>query len=500
VPGALRLVCAVLLTALAWVGSASAARVSVTLEEGAAPAVAGRLAADLGGRVVDAIPQLDAYLLDVPEARRALADETAVRSWQPARDNVLDWEFDDTYRHLLTHLTEIGAPEAWDVTRGDPDVVIAIVDTGVQLDHPDLVGRVVPGADVAEGDDDPSDTIGHGTLVAGLAGAAANNGIGIAGVCPSCMLLAVKAAKDGATSLSKFDSAQGIVWAADHGADVISLSFGSPFADEVEAQAVAYAQSKGALVVAAAGNRANDELHFPAAYEGVVAVAATEDPYRLWARSTFGSWVDVAAPGYRLLSTYASQYIVVTGTSFAAPIAAAAAGLALSAAPGLSAAAAADAVITGSLPLVDTTIRRVHLPRALRRALGGPIEPDPPPPLAFIPFSLSPNAFFVDDWGAPTAGRSFAAGARVFRIDSDVLVEQAAVTCSARVGRTRLPLQSATFQEGTAICVWRVPMRFARKTLRGRLVVDALGSRVLERFEARIRSKPRPGAPLSQRP
>jgi hypothetical protein len=496
VPRRIRLVGLLVLT-LAWAAPASAAELSVSLEPGTTGADADRIAAGLGGRVVDAIPQLRAYLIDVPPRTwgraglRSLAGDPRVRSAQANARDQLVWDIDDTYRHLLPRLDEIDAYEAWDVTRGDPGVVIAIVDSGVLLDHPDLAGRVVAGADVADGDDDPTDTIGHGTLVAGIAGAAANNATGIAGVCPECTILAVKAAKDNETTLTKFDSAQGIVWAVDHGADVVNLSFGSSTDDPVQADAVSYALAAGVVVVAAAGNRGDDTFQYPAANDGVIAVAATEDPYRLWPSSSRGAWVDIAAPGSRLLSTSIDgTYTVGTGTSFAAPIVAAAAGLALAAAPGASAAQVTDALFTGTLPLAETPIRRANLPRTLRRALGGPLEPDPPPPLVFRPFAVSPGAWFLDDWRPPTSGKQFAAGARVMRDDSDEVVESGNLTCRARIGKRVLRIVQAWFADGFATCVWHVPAAgTARKQVNGVVVVQALGGTVEQRFSMTVRRR-----------
>jgi thermitase len=499
-PARLRLLLGALVLALALAPSAAAAEVSISLDPGGTRADADRIAARLGGHVVDAIPRLRAYLVELPARSRprafarALSLEPLVRSAEPNTANQLDFQVDDIYRHLQTYLTDIDAEAGWDITLGSASVVIAVVDTGVLLDHPDLVGKVVPGADVAEDDDDPTDTLGHGTLVAGIAAAIANNSAGIAGVCPNCTILAVKAAKDGANTLSKFDSAEGIVWAADHGANVVNLSFGSPTDDQVQADAVAYALARGVVVVAAAGNRGTDVPQYPAASPGVIAVAGTNDPYRLWASSSFGAWVDIAAPAYRLISTFADGgYVVGTGTSFAAPIVAAAAGLALTVAPGAPPAQVTDWITTGSLPLVDTAIRRLNLPRMLRRALGGPVEPDPPPPLVFRPFAISPGAWFVDDYRMPTAGKPFAVGAYVVRDDTDGVVESGLVSCKARIGTRQLHVREVTFVDGVARCVFRVPPRTGKKTVTGTFVVEALGGRVEQTFQALVRRFSRGG-------
>jgi hypothetical protein len=311
-------------------------------------------------------------------------------------------------------------------------------------------------------------------------------------VCPSCTLLAVKVVKDNQTSLTKFDSAQGIVWAVDNGADVVNLSFGGDTDDPVQAEAVAYALSRGVIVVAAAGNDSTDAPHYPAAYDGVVAVAATEDPYRLWDGSTFGPWVDIAAPGVRILSTlHDGTYTQGTGTSFATPMVAAAAGFALAAAPGASAAQIVDALVTGTVPLAGTPIRKLNLPRTLRRALGGPIEPDPPPPLLVDPFAISPGAWFLDDWRPSAAGKPFAAGARVRRDDTDEYAETGNLSCTARVGKKKLRVIQASFTGGFAICVWHIPANgTARKQVKGTLTIEAFGGTIKQTFSATVRRYP----------
>jgi thermitase len=449
------------------------------------------VAAALGGRLVDAIPQIGAYLVeaDAVPSRFRLASLPGARVG-PARADQLHRTVRDPFRSLQTHLTQLGAEEAWDITFGDPGVVIAIVDTGIEYGHLDLAGKVILGRDVADEDDDPRDTHGHGTFVAGMAGSVTDNEHGGAGVCPLCSLLAVKAVKDGSTQLTKFDSAEAIVWATDHGADVINLSSGSPNSDQAQADAVAYALSKGVTVIASSGNEGTDVVQYPAAYDGVVAVAANDDQNRLWSGSTYGAWVDVAAPGVNVYSTLKDGgYGRNTGTSFAAPVVAGAVGLVLSAAPGLSPAAVAEALLTGTVPLASTSLRRIDLGRVLRRALGGPIEPDPPLALAISPFALSPGAWFVAGYPAATAGERFAVGGRVRRTDTNELLKEGAISCSARAGGQRARLESAVFQKGIARCVWLLPASSGGKLLIGTLSVGYEDGRAERSFSVRIRRR-----------
>jgi thermitase len=501
-PLRLLLVLAAAAVALAVTSQARGAELSVSLEPGGTVADADRVAAALGGRVVDAIPQLRAYLIETPAgssarvALNALADIPSVRSAQLNRFDEVARTVRDPFRSLQWHLDQLHADEAWDTSFGSEEVLIAIVDTGIDYGHVDLDRKVVLGRDVGDEDDDPRDENGHGTQVAGLAAAVTDNEQGIAGVCPLCLLLAVKANKGGGGQITKFDSAEGIVYAADHGADVINISSGSSTPDPVQQDAVAYALDKGIVMIAAAGNEASDVIQYPAAHEGVVAVAASTDKSRLWVGTSFGPWVDVAAPGFNLLTTSGSAYARVTGTSFAAPLVSGAAGLALTAAAAgrapagtadLTPAEIADALVTGTLPLVDTTLRRIDLPRVLRRALGGPIEPDPPLDLDIRPFALSPNAWFVAGYPRATAGERFAAGGRVRRTDTDELLKSGTISCAARVGTTLLRVVQATFAKAIARCVWQIPASAGGKTLRGSLTVRFADGTETRSFSVRVK-------------
>ncbi|QWK10580.1 MAG: S8 family peptidase [Thermoflexus hugenholtzii] len=230
------------------------------------------------------------------------------------------------------NLPKIRAPQAWDVVTGTTGVWIAIVDTGVDYTHPDLASsRLWLGWDFANNDSDPMDDHGHGTHVAGIAGANTNNNQGVAGVCWGCGLLAVKVLDADGWGLVSW-VANGIRYAADWGAafgkrTVINLSLGSLYPSSVVADAVAYAQGKGALIVAAAGNDGINELFYPAAYPGVIGVAATDSSDQRASFSNSGSHVDIAAPGVIIFSTEWGWYHYESGTSMAAPHVAGVAGL-----------------------------------------------------------------------------------------------------------------------------------------------------------------------------
>ncbi|MBM3276205.1 MAG: S8 family serine peptidase, partial [Candidatus Sericytochromatia bacterium] len=163
---------------------------------------------------------------------------------------------------------------AWDYTLGDPRVVVAVVDTGVDLHHTDLKRQLVAGRTFVSGTSSPMDDNGHGTHVAGIIGAEMNNSLGIAGVAPKCKLMPVKvldAKGEGNTS----DIVAGLLYAADSGARIINLSLGGGSGSKALEEAIKYAHGKGSLVVAAMGNDGKNVQEFPAAYAGVISVGAT---------------------------------------------------------------------------------------------------------------------------------------------------------------------------------------------------------------------------------
>jgi type VII secretion-associated serine protease mycosin len=231
---------------------------------------------------------------------------------------------DPQYAAGQRYLETMRLPEAWDVTKGAETVDIAVLDTGVDLSHPDLAARLTTGFDFVNNDPDPADDQGHGTMVAGVAAAEAGNGRGIAGAAWMARIMPVKVL-DSAGEGSDATISAGVVWAADHGAEVINLSLGGPPDAEILRAAVAYAISKGSVVVAAAGNDGSMGPTYPAAYPGVVAVGGTDPEGGLTEFSTHGDWVDVAAPAWNVSSTALTRggeerYGVASGTSFAAPL------------------------------------------------------------------------------------------------------------------------------------------------------------------------------------
>lgn len=244
---------------------------------------------------------------------------------------------------------DVDAVEAWAVTRGG-GTRVAIIDSGVAIDHEDISQTVVARANfsdtiIREGNPDDNekyDKYGHGTHVAGIV-AAEHNTVGVAGVCPECTILDAKVLNDtGSGSTSRI--VDGIDWAVDNGAKVINMSLGQRVSNRTLEAAVNNAWNAGVVIVAAAGNGGTQAKVYPGAYANVIAVAATDNKDNKASFSTYGKWVDVAAPGVNVYSTFpfhttvlgtqnnrAPRYDVESGTSMASPIVAAVAALAWSA-------------------------------------------------------------------------------------------------------------------------------------------------------------------------
>src|SRR5919204_1909578 len=261
---------------------------------------------------------------DAEKARAALERNERVAAVEPnyvryALATPNDPRFSTDQQYLLP----LRLPSAWDVTRGSTSVKVAIVDTGVDLDHPDLVNRILPGHDFVNGDAVAQDDEGHGTMVAGIAAAETGNGIGIAGVAWNASVIPVKVL-DATGAGSDFDVASGITWAADNGAQVINLSLGGPWSSQTLYDAINYARGKGAVVVAAAGNDGAPTFSYPAAYADVAVSATDASGDSAWF-SNSGYWVDLSAPGIDVTSTALAAgpvdaYAKGSGTSFASPI------------------------------------------------------------------------------------------------------------------------------------------------------------------------------------
>lgn len=230
----------------------------------------------------------------------------------------------------------IGAPRLWPLSVGMGPVV-AVLDTGVAA-HPDLAGRLLPGLDLVDNDNEANDPHGHGTHVAGIVGAAAGNGLGSAGVAPGATILPIRVL-DAEGRGSNATIASGIREAVKRGAKIINLSLGGSEASETLKRAVADAQAAGVIVVAASGNEGVTTPFYPAAFDGVIAVGAHDQSGRRASFSNHGSYLSIAAPGVGIGSLGTDGGVrSLSGTSMASPHVAGAAALLSSSFPQLSAA------------------------------------------------------------------------------------------------------------------------------------------------------------------
>jgi type VII secretion-associated serine protease mycosin len=254
----------------------------------------------------------------------------------------------DPLRKQQWALDTIEADAAWQVSRGAPNVVVAIIDSGIDPYHPELRDKLVQGWSAVGGSHNIKDEDGHGTHCAGIAAAISGNGTGIAGMAPNVKIMPVRVL-DAKGEGDDEDIAAGVIWAANHGASVISMSVGSLESARVLKDAVAYAQRKNVLIVAAMGNDGNNKPNFPAQYKGVMAVGATDSEDQLADFSNTGNWISVTAPGVDILSTMCTYpcastkdgasegYAKEDGTSMATPYVAGLAALVRSRWPELSA-------------------------------------------------------------------------------------------------------------------------------------------------------------------
>ena len=303
------------------------------------------------------------YLLTLPDDVLVSTGNLAARAGGQTFPN------DPGYvQYARQYLARMGVESAWATTTGDPRIIVAVVDTGVDCAHEDLLGRCWINADEIPDngvDDDGNgyvddragwsfykesgdvqDVMSHGTHVTGIIAATINNGKGIAGVAPSVTIMPVAVFAPPVGVGTYYDLIRGILYAVDNGARVINLSLGATTYSRGEAEAIAYAEEHGVVVVAAAGNRGSNRLFYPAAHPQVIAVAATDasDTVATWF-SNYGTYIDVAAPGVSVWSTIPGNgYGAMSGTSMATPHVAGLAALILSLNPSLTPAQVRDLI------------------------------------------------------------------------------------------------------------------------------------------------------------
>jgi thermitase len=313
------------------------------------------------GQVLQVLDRIGVQVVRVPkgEELRAVADYRA-------NPNVAFAEVDGIVRALSFTpndpmlpdqwgLARVEATPAWGVTRGRSTIRIAILDTGIDARHRDISPKVVAARNFTTSST-VSDRNGHGTHVAGIAAAVTNNARGVAGLGFTSVLINGKVLGDDGRGTWSW-VANGIIWAADNGAQVINMSLGGTSRSVTVENAVNYAWGLGAVLVAAAGNSNSSSLTYPAAYATVIAVGATARNDARASFSNFGTWVDVAAPGVDILSTFPrswwiNRYRRMSGTSMSAPFVAGLAGLVWTTGWGTSNTAVRDRIQAAVDPIV----------------------------------------------------------------------------------------------------------------------------------------------------
>lgn len=226
-------------------------------------------------------------------------------------------------------ISQLGVEKVWSKSQGE-GVLVAVVDTGCDLDHPDLKDNLVDGYDFINGSKSPIDDNGHGTHVAGTI-AASNNKKGIVGVAPKCKIMPLKSlGANGEGNLKHICEA--ILYAADNGADIITMSLGTPSHAPIFQQTLGYAKERGCVVFCAAGNAGqNTNIMYPAKYSETISVGSISNDYRISRFScSRGTELDFLAPGEDVISCVPDGYANMTGTSMANPFAAGCAALLLS--------------------------------------------------------------------------------------------------------------------------------------------------------------------------
>ncbi|HUW30422.1 MAG TPA: S8 family serine peptidase [Planctomycetota bacterium] len=253
----------------------------------------------------------------------------------------------DYYYYMQYAIPKLSLPTAWDITTGDPNLIIAAIDSGVDLDHPDFTrpaggSNIVAGYDFVDNDSDPSDVYGHGTKTAGITCAVGNNQLGVAGVCWTVSLMPVRVLGADNSGFGE-QIADGIDYAVANGARVINMSLGKRAYSHVMFRALADAQAAGVVVCCSAGNETKDndrEPKYPASYNlsNIISVASSRDDDRPSSFTNFGQTsVDLAAPGDQIASTaMGGTYGIASGTSFSSPEVAGMCGLLISKYPSIS--------------------------------------------------------------------------------------------------------------------------------------------------------------------
>jgi hypothetical protein len=371
-------------------------------------------------------------------ARKQLSSWRGVQHVEYDRCAKPAYDPNDEYWPNEWHMRAIRANYAWDTQRGDPNVAVAVIDTGVFTDHPDLAANIwvnsgevpgngvdddndgyvddVNGYDFSNGDAVPNDVYGHGTACSGLVAGVQDNTIGVTGVAPGCKIMALKASTDDGYFYDS-NNVAAYLFAADHGARVLSMSFFSDRVSQSERDGIDYCWTHGVLPVAASGNSASVLPYYPGAYDHVLSVAAVDGNLNKAGFSDYGSWVCVSAPGTGLYTTtnngsYTSGF---AGTSGACPHVAGLAALCFSANPLASPQDVMNAIedtatLQNQAPYGEFSLYGlVNAEMAVARMSGGPVTAHPPALKYVSSIASVPISGGVSDTGV-IRGRGFENG------------------------------------------------------------------------------------------
>lgn len=297
-------------------------KVLLQLKDGTGLLTLTNLLAELGFKAGELDKTTGALLVDVPVGKEAesaalIQSLAGIRYAEPVYTaTAFDVTPNDPAFPSQTNMLTINAPGGWQYFTGSAKVIVAIIDTGIDLTNPDFAGRIVQGYDFVNDDDTAMDDNGHGTHVAGIVAATGNNSYQLAGLDWAAKIMPIKVLNNSGTG-SALNVSKGIIYAVDHGAQIINLSLGFDGYSAEVASAVEYAYQHGVTVVAASGNT-NSAVNFPANLPHVIAVGAVDDDENRWVKSNYGSELDLVAPGKDVLSSGLIGPVYKSGTSMAA--------------------------------------------------------------------------------------------------------------------------------------------------------------------------------------